>query len=159
MITDFTRSFGTNISGLVKVEFVPIDFIDEIPESWEQEISTEITLGGSFQWLKAFYSQGTGGFSCDDSIDPSGCKYKIGVSGFLPKELLDNTRLFHKMCEDGFIVVATDSNGNKRVCGTVDKPMKFTWSETTLVQLGGRPGYQWQFTREMNEPAPFYTFS
>lgn len=157
MITDFVKLTGVNLSGLVKVEFVPIDQVDVLPAAWEQEIATAVTLIGAAQWLKAYYTQGTGGYSCPDAKDPAGDKYKIIVEGFLPKELLDNTRLFHKMSEDGFLVIAYDSNGNRRLCGTKEKPMRFTWSETTLSQLGGRTGYQWQFYREMIEPAPFYT--
>jgi hypothetical protein len=156
-MTDVLPLTEENISGLISLEFIPVSDLSSFPIPWEQEMSDAIALPLGKRFFVLAYSQQSGQFKCSEEKSPSGSVHKTTVSGFTPKMKLATEKQFALMRECGMAVKCVDSNGNVRVVGTPTEPLRFTFSEDSLPEYGGRSGYSWSFFRDLAEPPPYYT--
>lgn len=146
-----------NVSGVNYIEFIPAAHIATLPDSWESEVNTFISVVFGKQFFELYATEQTLQFKCSEDKSSPGSVHKLTVSGFTPKAGLDREKIFAEMRESKLIVVCYDNNGNKRLCGTLTNPLHFTYSEDTLAEYGGRQGYAWSFFADLEEPPPYYT--
>ena len=146
-----------NISGLAYLDFAPVSDVDSIDRPWQEEISQAVVFNPTKSFFRLAFSQETGKFSSPEEKNPSGSLHKAEVVGFTPLMRMATAAIFSEMREDLFVVVVTDNNGNKRLVGTLEEPLRFSFSESTESSYGVRQGYAWAFRRDLKNAPPYYT--
>jgi len=146
-----------NISGLIYIEFIPVQDIDAMERPWQEEIATALTFQPGKAFYSLAYSQETGGYTSPEEKNASGSIHKVVASGFTPMMQLATSAIFSEMREALFIVKMKDANGKIRLLGTQQEPMRFNFAEATPEEFGGRQGYTWTFFRDLQDNPPYYT--
>jgi hypothetical protein len=84
--------------------------------------------------------------------DANGVVMEAELSGFLPDDLLANSRAIRAGFNKKFVVIFRTTQGTSRVFGTPSDPCSFTFS-TTTAKLGSRKGIGFSFKKKANQLA------
>lgn len=146
-----------NISGLSTLEFIPVSDVLSIARPWKEKIASAVSLKPSKSFFSLAYTQETADFSCEPEKTPNGSIHKLSVTAFIPKMQLATDQTLSEMRDDLFILKVRDNNGNVRLCGTIEAPIRFEYNENALAEFGRRGGYSIRFFRDLASPPPYYT--
>lgn len=146
-----------NISGLTSLQFIPVSFVQSIPRPWKDEVNTAVSLVPGKQFFRLAFTRETASFNCPNEESVNGSVHKLSISLTVPKMKMATSANFTEMKDDLFIVIATDNNGNKRLCGTLEAPLRFNYTEFSQSEFGKRGGYTVTFFRDLSASPPYYT--
>lgn len=136
-----------NAAGYKRFFFIPKENVTDIPKPQANIIATDITYDG--EWFA--------GNSVLQEIEvkyvkvnsENGPAYSIEISGKQPLHSPETESLFFEKDRREFIVILVDNNDQWRVCGTLERGLKFSYE--TLPD-----GYRYTYAASYPKPLPFY---
>jgi hypothetical protein len=145
-----------NASGLVTLSVAVVSEIISIDRAFNKTVSAAPVFVAGKRFYSLAYSQQSAGLSTESAITIAGDVWKTQVQLFVPKLQLLTSQVIDELMR-GVVLVAQDSNGNKRLVGNLNEPMRLKVEANTLAVFGGRAGYTFTFYRDMIAEPPFYT--
>lgn len=145
-----------NMGGLETIEFALVADVASIPDSVEAQVPTGIVMNTGKRFFRAPITLETGNFTETANDSEHGTSYTKSVSGFCPCDCNDNADTFEQMENARFIITAKDSNGKKRIVGTIAEPMQFKIDRSTQQTTGDTPGVTITFYGNGLRQSPFY---
>ncbi|MHB1278262.1 MAG: hypothetical protein ACYC1Q_07680 [Bacteroidia bacterium] len=88
-------------------------------------------------------------FKDDPERKEAGVRFPSKLTGVVPVDKPEFLALFEEMLLDEFILIVEDLNGRRKICGTIEKGMKFIYRTE-------EPGYVFEFYGEFRTAPPFY---
>jgi hypothetical protein len=155
MITSFPSPESDNIAGCQSFTFIEDDKVQNIPVSPGRKITSDIVLTQGASWLSGYATSRTLSFEEKMQENDAGKYFLTEINGFYPKLCPEAIELFTKMKDSRFIVVVTDNNGYKRVCGTTANPMNFTFDQDSGSRVSARNGFTFRFRCQSLQESPF----
>ena len=157
-IESFPQLTPGTLGGCRGFEYVPASELLHIPRLRNGQVPAPVILKDGSAFRKGYSTFKTLVFEEKIQENDSGKYYLCEIKGFYPKichEILD---LFARMAMDHFVVVVTDNNGLRRVCGTDDNPLNFSFDQGTGSEPASRAGISFSFRGQLPQPSPFYTW-
>ena len=148
-----TESMG----GCESFLFTPKNYVNKIPKAANYVISSAIEMLPGYSLLGGIALRDTLQFKETEESTESGSKYKTQITGMVPKLTPEYLALFEEMKQYRHIVIISDNNQNKMICGKMRAGMKFTYSSDSSKSPSGVSGYQFSFDLEYTLPSSFYT--
>lgn len=158
MVNSFTLSDDyVNLPGNVQVQFVPVAGVSSVPDHSSGVISDDIGLMPGYSWMSGEFFLGSSSYGGDKRRAAQGDFCDLSVGGFYPRITPASTWNFNEMQDQGYLVLARDHNGFRRLLGSLNSPAYFDFSEATQT-LGSatRNGYNISFSAKSKKPAFFY---
>lgn len=131
---------GDNIGGVLRFNFIDVNDVDIIPDPIEGKIIEVVTLKEGKQWYCGYGTLDTIGYTESSEQTSSGTIYKKQFVASCPQDSADNGSLFEENRHKKFILDYTDSNGLRKLVGTIDEPLFFLSvlnTQTNRVSLAG----------------------
>jgi hypothetical protein len=147
-MTNFPDFEFEGLSGGKTFNFIPTHDIDTIPYTIFETIDSDVILITGKTWFT--------GNSLPRSLDiteehvPESNTYKYKVTGRLTGSDSVIMPLFKDMASRSYVLDITDMNGNRRLIGTNENGMDFTWK-----RISGKI-FEYTFSCELIEPAKIY---
>jgi hypothetical protein len=145
-----------NASGLVILKVALVSEIVSIDRPFKKVLNTAPVFVAGSRFYDLSYSQQSAGFSSESILSAVGDVWKTQVQLFVPKLQVITSQLIDELMR-GVVLVATDSNGNRRFVGSKQEPLRLKVESNTLAVFGGRAGYTFTFYRDLISEPPFYT--
>lgn len=149
----------SNIGGVAYFWFAPIEKVQSIPDvnSTLKAISAPVTWKDGGTFLSGYSTIEKQSLSIRSSFGSNGRSFDVELSGFWPGHDESMSELLDLMNGQQFIVLAEDNEAKRRLLGTLDEPMIFSFGEwgAGTANSGGR-GYKFSFSRKMSYNPPFY---
>jgi hypothetical protein len=155
MITSFPTPDPENIGGCQMFWFIPSNQVMHLPVTAQRKILSPIVLKANAAFLLGYATEKTLFFDEKPQENDAGDYYMTEVGGFFPKMTPGTLALFSSMRKQRFIVVVEDNNGHKRVAGSLDNPMKFSFDASTGDNPKSRNGYRFMFKCQSIHESPF----
>lgn len=143
-----------NIGGCVSFQFIPFEDVASI--NIIDSTKKSITLKAGKSWFTGYATQQTLKYTEKQKHTENGIYYDKSIVGFVPKDTEDILELFSEMENQFFIIRYIDSNGQEKVAGTIDEPLKFTSDFDTGNDTSSRNGHFFTFEAESTEKAFYY---
>lgn len=144
-------------SGFSSFQFTPSQNLSNIPNVVSAEISSAVSFSGSNDWYDGSFLKGSSSLSEKQKEIDGNDYHELLFSARVPghdKELL---ALFQEMKRYRHIILVTDNQGDKRLCGTLQEPLRFSFNVITQEQPGDFKGIEFSFYGNLQNPAPVYT--
>jgi hypothetical protein len=146
-----------NVSGLLKLEFIPVQHVVLIADDVDSIVIPAITILAGKAWLTGEFTVGKLEYGDEGKLSASGFYHEQEASGFHPYLSATKTNNFRNMQNNKFVVLAHDTSGFNRIIGSLESPCDFTFKETT-GNIGGTvtKGYYIKFFTSSTIPALYY---
>lgn len=145
-----------NIGGIVKLWYLPVEFI----QSMTRPIHAYggITLIAGKSWFPFYFSPQSGFYKHKFTSTDKGSYYKCTIEGIFPHKDPDNDYDFLQNNNLGFVCKVLDANGYYHIVGTRDFPLRFTYDFKTGSSPGDRNSVSFSFSGDQLR-APFFLTS
>jgi hypothetical protein len=120
---DIEKFEGENLGGVFRFRFLPVEEVNEIPETLEGAVHHEVDVLPGGRWRDGYCTAYTMSFKDEQVESEQGSYHQKEFSGLVPKERPELVDLFNSMRDRKFILDVFDNNGTRRLVGTVDEPM------------------------------------
>lgn len=152
---NFPTVTGDNMGGLAIFYFIPFENVEDIPEHSNYVIDQDIDIASGTSWNKGLAEINSLKFQEKYKETSQGVHCEKKLEGFLPGDSSTIIDLFEEMNNKFFILRATDADGNEKVVGTIEEPLKFTASFATGT-FNGKKGHHYSFSGVGKEKSPIY---
>ena len=154
---DFFEFKTENMGGMAdEFQFAPIDSIIAIATANECVVSSPVVFLSGNNFFTGLAMRDTLEFDEKQTSGGSGDIFSTGISGMVPQMTAEYLALFSQMVKKRFIIVVTDNNGNKRICGNKLAGMKFQFDQNSSTTPAGIAGYKFSFTLLYHQASAFY---
>ena len=153
---DFQEFRLENMGGIDSFNFIPHNYINVMPKAFDNIITdTVVPISGKL------FNKGASIFKSlkfeETSTETNGgLLYKYKISGLYPGQSAYMHSLFDSMARMRHVVDIIDNMANRRLIGSKDNPAKFSFGYQTKDVPSARPDYEFVFTWESSEIAPYY---
>jgi hypothetical protein len=155
---DIEQYKNDNLGGIVKFKFIPVDDVESIDIAIEHIITTPVVLKENKRWFDAYATLGTMQYTEVQEKTPSGDIFKCQLVAAIPKDWADISDQLNKMRNQRFIVDYTDSNGLRKLVGSIDEPLFFKSELNTKNEAAARNEHIITFFGESSHKAYIYEF-
>lgn len=155
---DINEYSGDNLGGVIGFKFIPVTDVQSIENPIDHVITTAVVLKTNKRWFSAYATQGTIGYSETSEQTAHGEVFKQQLVAIIPKDDKDKAVLFNKMRNQKFIVDYTDSNGLRKLIGSLEEPLFFSSSANTKTEMSGRNEHSITFYGTGTHKAFIYDF-
>lgn len=142
---DINRPLFENLGGIIKFNFVPIEHVDSIDIPIKGIITQPVSLASGKQWFSGYGTLGSISFTETPEKTNAGELFKRVFTAFCPKDDEEIDTLFNEMRNMQFLLDYTDSNGLRKLIGSIDEPLKFSASLNTKSQMQELAGHSISF--------------
>lgn len=146
-----------NMGGNQRFLFIPITDIEILYLAVNQIVSTPPELKTDCSFFKGYASYKTLLFEEKQEQSAAGSYFNQKLSGFYPKINPTAIALFSEMQNQYFIVIVLDNNGQLRMVGNLEQPLKMRYSLSTGSNPATRNGVEYEFAGQSQFPAPFFS--
>lgn len=136
-----------NMVGYSNFYFLPKRFVTAIPQAKGKAITANLSQAIPFYGGYSVF--GNLQFKDDPERTPAGVKYPVEIIGSAPVDKPEYLSLFEEMVEDEFVVLIADLNGRIKICGSLDKGLRFIYKTEGT-------GYTFKFYGQYDAAPPFY---
>ncbi|MFN0276766.1 MAG: hypothetical protein ACKVPJ_13550 [Chitinophagales bacterium] len=149
-----------NLPGIKKLQYVPVQDVQLIPTDVQSIVVSDISLVDGAGWYNIEFSEGKLQFGDVSDSNEDGSFHKIDVEGFHPFPTAAKLHALRSMLDERFILLITDYQDDRRICGTLNSPCSFFYKEQSGA-FGGTEvkGYSISFNTEDTKPALYYQAS
>lgn len=158
MITSF-YAYDTqrNMGGIIDFAFAPVSTVDAIPQAKDFVIEDDVIFLNDADWLSGYGTMGTLVLTVTEQENRNLISYKSVLTGFIPRNVPQNTALFSQMAKERFLVIARDVQNAQRLLGDKENGAQFAWNfSTETIDGSAVSGTRFTFTWQHKEPPPFY---
>jgi hypothetical protein len=152
-MNDFPIPSKEHIGGLKIFRFIPASSVISIPDKKEFNF-LEMQLATNAVWLNGVASFRSLSFSDNLVTNENGDFHENNISAFYPGQNRELESLFDEMVNGVFLLRIRDYEGNERLLGTLEDPLRFTRSYDS-AQLGGSKGYRISFRNRQLSASTF----
>ncbi len=155
-LADISKITGQNMGGIVKLQVARASDIISIPDPVDSVVYGNITFltgRGFYTWHSTSQTirlQSGDRDSKEGNYKSNRLPFVISKDRATIKDILDNA------LDDEFVVVYKDANGNEKIFGTLENPVRFNYSYDTNSSYSGRNGYSCEFQYEGPDNISFY---
>lgn len=155
-LSEIARLTSSNIGGVVELKVARVDDIASMPNPDDDTIYGDINFKTGGGWHSWWPTSQTIGVSSQNADGMEG-DYKMNSMPFIiSKDRQGIKAMLDKAEQDDFIVLFKDGNGNPKIFGTIDRPVKFSFSQSTPEAHSSRNAYSCQFTYSGPDNIYFY---
>ena len=158
MIENFPTKKIYNPGGLKSFGFAPAVTLTGIPQTVAGATLSELVFKTGFNLLNGYATANTLQFTEDATENEQGVFYEQNLQGFVPLDTAQIIALFAEMLQMRFVCIAKDFNNAKRLVGSVENPLIFSYKYTSGNDRKDAKGYKFNFSRTSTNPAPVYPF-
>lgn len=145
-----------NMGGTLFFYFIEIDKILTIPRQYLGKIGL-ISLKNGNEFESGYAVPGSLELTIDQPPSDQGTVYDIVLSGDYPKPGAQMLAKLNDMLNRKYLVLCKDANGVTRVCGSLQEPLKFSYSEKTGKQASEKAMINFKFTGRSIKPPWHYS--
>lgn len=135
---DVKQFSGDNIGGLLRLNFIPVSDIESIDEPYEHRITVPVELKENKRWFSLYATLGTMSFTESGSKTSDGELFDKKITATCPKDRADISALFNEMRNEQFVIDYTDTNGERKLVGSLEEPLQFSSNLNTKEGIEGR---------------------
>lgn len=158
MITNFPEKPTYNSGGLKKFFFVPFLGVSENPVVVAGSAVTPLGLFPGFSLLAGYATIHTLQFIEEQNENEHGIFYEQTLTGFAPSDTQEMMDLFTEMAQNRFLIMTSDYLGKKRLVGSSDNPLAFSYKFSTGNDRKDSRGYKFSFSGISTKAALDYPF-
>lgn len=155
-MNDINKPCDDNLGGLFLFNFIPVTEVQSIAEPIDSRVLEPVTTTTIGRWYECYASEGTMKFIEDLQQSDQGDFHKAKLSAFIPKDRTDIADQFEKMRNKDFIIDYIDNNGHRKLIGTLDYPLRFTYSLDTGATVPNKNGHTIEFYGDILKKSPTY---
>lgn len=155
-MNDIKQPSGDNLGGLVRFRFIDINDVESIEDAINGKVLTEIELSDGGQWFTGYGTIGSMGYTETPSENPNGTVFARQFTAVCPQDGEDNNALFNEMRNKRFILDYTDSNGLRKLVGSISEPLKFSATLNTQTNMPGLNSHTINFYGDGTHKAYIY---
>ena len=152
-MNNFPEFNHEGLGGVQTFNFIPTHDVDEIPYSWNHIQAQAVALKTGKQWFTGRAVPRT--LQLSEKMNRNDL-YEYKLSGIITGKDQNIIPLFQAMAAKQFIVDTTDQNGSRRLLGTNDYGMDFSWSHNTGESTSDRNQFSFEFKITLVHPANTY---
>jgi hypothetical protein len=153
---DIKQPVGDNLGGLLRFNYIPVKDVESIPDAIDGKVVEEVVVKEGKRWYAGYATQGTIGFSEPTEKNPAGTIFKPLFVGVCPQDNEQNNFLFHQKRDQQFIIDITDSNGLRRLVGSIAEGLEFSAALSTQTDVAGRNGYNISYSGDTTHRSYIY---
>lgn len=132
-----------NMGGIVKLWYVPISDVTSMSRPIHDYGG--VTLAANKEWLEMYFSPQSASVKIKFKNGSKGSYFECKLKGVIPKHYYDlNTRI-NQLCDYAFICKVLDANGEYRVIGTKDFPLRFSFEFDSGKKTADRNSVAFEF--------------
>lgn len=146
---------GLNFGGLVSIEICPARLVQEIMpiDDWTPE--DQVVFQGSGQWDTIYFSKDSGGAEVLPDEVNGILTYKAAIQASFPGDSTAKTKQLNDfIAEKYFIVRVKDGSGQRRLFGTLELPMVFSFGFGTGTSVRGKRASALSWSQQLEEFPP-----
>lgn len=155
-MNDINKHRGDNLGGLYHFRFIPKNDVNSIPVAISGKICEPVELKSGARWFDFYATEGTQSFNEDQQTNDHGNYFKLKLSGSTPKIRTEVSDIFNEMKDQEFIIDCTDNNGNRRLIGTINEPLRFSFKSDTGNGAQNKNAYSFEFYGDVSKVPPTY---
>lgn len=149
-------SFQYNIGGYNTVSFIESFYVNSLPLPVDHTIDeSSIVLASGKQWNNFYGTPKTILPDIKSTVEDGGIKWDVMLSLRYPYEQAATTKVFLGMLQKPYFIKLTDNNGEKRLFGYVDFPLRQLFGLLNPGEVAGYNGYEVKFAGSFAQP-PYY---
>jgi hypothetical protein len=154
-----TKSLGgipltQNLGGIAQLYYVEAENVLLIPEMNGMAYPSDIVLQVGQYWNRIAFTSQTVTPVIKKNENTHGTYYEGSMKGIVPHDSRENLLALDQMHE--LIIAYMDMEGQMKILGTAETPVKASFSHTNPAQTRGRKGFTFEFTYKGLLPALFY---
>ena len=143
-MNDILKPSGDNIGGLQKLEFIPINDIENISSPIDGKVD-EPVLKENKRWYDCYFSPGSLGFNETKKLTDNGTQYSTELNPFIPRDTPEISSVLREMDGHLFLIKYRDNNGYLKLVGDLDVGLHFESLLNTGSAAADRNGHQLKF--------------
>ena len=142
-----------NVGGLLDVKAYPSEMYAELKRNYATGMSTFTPEDDSRAIAIPMYAGDTFQFSEQKDVADNGVYYSTEVAGIIPKLDPDNDELMEELDRGEWICVVRDNNGQLRLVGSSETPLRFDSGKDTGVSFTSRNNVKFAFKGKCAMPS------
>ena len=147
---------GDNLGSLLELKVIRKDDIDSIPDPSDGVIYGDITLKAGKAWVLWSVTKNIPRHRASGKSSMEG-DYESNILSFIiPKDRADIRRMLELTREDELVVLFKDANGQWKVFGSLEDPVRFRYSHDSGGSASNRNAYSCEFYAEGLANSWFY---
>jgi hypothetical protein len=157
-LANVSRECEPNVPGLFKLYLIRSDEVTAIPAAVYQSITTALTLGAGKGFSVWEFTEETAKFDENAVGEADGKSFEKMIDFFIPGDNATKAYQFSSMLNDRFIAITKDGNGNIKIHGDLDRPMRLEKQDfTTGAANADRKGTAFQLKCNSSHKSYWYT--
>lgn len=153
---DINKPSGDNLGGVLRFNFIDVNDVQSIADAVNSTVSTAVTLKTAMQWYEGYGTLGSIGFTEIPEMTGAGTLYKRQFVALCPQDGEDINDLFNEMRNKQFIIDYTDSNGLRKLVGSLEEPLNFAATLNTKTNMPELAGHSISFYGDASHKAYRY---
>jgi hypothetical protein len=137
-MNDINEFFGNNLGGVLRFNFIPVAHCVSIDMPIKGKVLKPVEVLTGKRWFSGYATLETIGFAEPSELTDNGTIYKPKFTAIVPKDSAEATHLFDQMSNGRFLLDYTDSNGLRKLVGSLDEPLFFSADLNTKQNIAGR---------------------
>jgi len=150
---------GTNLAGIEKIEFAPIEHISWLASPSNFEIRAFVIFEEGYDWQPIPFTQDSAEAPEAEEDTEHGMVFLPRIPFRIPKDFLDRLQFLNALEYGDYLVKVTDKNGFSKLYGTLEQPMQFRKEIVKQGNVPARNAYQCEFYGRLTHAAPAYSAS
>jgi hypothetical protein len=129
-----------NLGGVLRFNFVDVNDVLSIPIPTNSILFSALSLKPGKQWYAGYGTLGTMSYTEPSELTSAGTLFKRLFVASCPKDGYTNSNLFNEMRNKQFLLDYTDSNGFRKLIGSIDEPLFFDSvlnTKSKMAELSG----------------------
>lgn len=155
-MNDINKHCSDNIGGVYLLKFIPKTDVSSIPATINGKVCEPVILNSGARWYEFYGTEGTKSLKEDQQPSEHGDYFKLKLAGSTPKIRTDVSDIFNEMKDQEFIIDCTDNNGNRRLLGTINEPLRFQFTSDTGNGAANKNAYTFEFYGDVSKVPPTY---
>lgn len=139
-MNDLQKQTGDNIGGYNELMIVDVDHVSSIPEHVDHVISGNIQL--TSDWVNVAFSPKSIRLTGGEIDDEKGNAFNPQITFFHAKDNDQSLTWFEYYKQKNLVVKLKDNNGNYKIIGNPDTPLRLKYKLVSNSNYDSRPGYE-----------------
>lgn len=155
-LKEIKRHTGPNMAGIVELKLVRSDNVVTVPTAIDGVIYDSVEFLEGFGFVSWATTSQSVGIKSRHMSDLEGTSKRSSLPFSLPKDNPGVAQQLERAIDDEFIVLFRDANGNLKIFGTKENPVRFKFDYDTGKAHRGKNGYDCEFYYDGNHNVYFY---
>ena len=147
---------GDNLGSLLELKVIRKDEIDSMPAPSDGVIYGDIELKAGKAWATWNVTRSTPRHRASSKSSMEGDYESANLNFMIPKDQASVRRMLELAQEDEHVVLFKDANGQQKVFGNLDNPVRFRFSHDSGAAHSQRNAYSCEFFSEGTTNSWFY---